>query len=165
MHALAITLLLGAFAPQQAGSAPLADQALEARVQHLGKQLRCTVCQGMSIADSPNQQARALLDKVREMVAAGKSDQEILDYFVARYDEWILLEPRKSGFALVVWLGPALAIIAGFLFIIWFVLSRNAANRPAVPATSAAPALPEAAGAAGSPEDKYLNVVRAELER
>jgi cytochrome c-type biogenesis protein CcmH len=158
MHALLVSALLSAFAPQQAGSAPLTDPALEARVQHLGKQLRCTVCQGMSIADSPNQQARALLDKVRELVATGKTDQEIMDYFVARYDEWILLEPRKSGFALLVWLGPALAIGGGFLFIIWFVLSRNAAPAPAAATAPAAPS-------SGPTGDKYLDAVRAELEK
>lgn len=155
MHAFLVGLLLSAFAPQQAGSEPLADPALEARVQHLGKQLRCTVCQGMSIADSPNQQARALLDKVREMVAAGKSDQEVLDYFVDRYDEWILLEPRKTGFGLVVWLGPVVALGAGFLFVLWFVFSRARPPAAAASAPAAAPAT----------EDEYLKAVRAEVDR
>ena len=71
---LAIATLSGAYALQQAGSPPL-EPALEARVQKLGKQLRCATCQGLSIADSPASMARAQLDKVREMVSAGKSDE------------------------------------------------------------------------------------------
>src|SRR5215475_14915086 len=89
---LAIATLSGAYAPQQAGSPPL-EPALEARVQKLGKELRCAVCQGLSIADSPASMARAQLDKVRELVAQEKSDQEIYDYFIARYGEWVLLKP------------------------------------------------------------------------
>src|SRR5215471_4889472 len=102
----------GAYAPQQAGSSPLAPE-LEARVQKLGKQLRCAVCQGLSIADSPASMARAQLDKVRELVAAGKSDDEIYSYFVERYGEWVLLQPRAAGINWLVWLGPALLIIGG----------------------------------------------------
>src|SRR5262249_28822679 len=102
---LSIATLSGAFAPQQAGSSPL-EPVLEARVQKLGKQLRCATCQGLSIADSPASMARAQLDKVREFVSAGKSDEEIRAYFVARYGEWILLSPQPPGLNLAVWVGP-----------------------------------------------------------
>ncbi len=155
--ALVALLTFGAFVPQQAGSMPLSDPALEARVQALGKQLRCTVCQGMSIADSPAQMARAQLDQVRHMVAEGKTDQQILDYFVERYDQWVLLDPRKEGFPLLVWLGPAVAILGGFAFILFFIRSRNAAPAAAKPASTTPAGAP--------PDDEYLRRVRAEVDR
>lgn len=161
--ALAAGLVTGQFAPQQAGSDPLTDPALEARVQKLGKELRCAVCQGVSIADSPASMARAQLDKVREMVAAGKTDEEITDYFVARYGEWVLLEPPKHDFNLIVWLGP-LALLVGGAFVIARQIKRapEAANATAT-ASAGTPATPSAPAA--DTEDPYLKAVRQELER
>ena len=150
---LSIASLSGAYAPQQAGSGPL-EPALEARVQKLGKQLRCPTCQGLSIADSPASMARAQLDKVRELVSAGKSDEEIRAYFVARYGEWILLSPKPAGFNWLVWLGPALLLILGFAVII------RQIRRTPPPATGNAS--PQAATPA---EDEYLRLVRSELEK
>src|SRR6516165_11509826 len=115
----------GAYAPQQAGSSPL-EPALEARVQKLGKELRCAVCQGLSIADSPASMARAQLDKVRAMVSEGKSDEEIRDYFVARYGEWVLLQPEAHGINWLVWLGPVALLLIGFV-----VIARQLQKKPA----------------------------------
>jgi cytochrome c-type biogenesis protein CcmH len=155
--ALAAGLATGQFAPQQGGSAPL-EPALEARVQKLGQELRCAVCQGLSIADSPSSMARAQLDKVRELVAEGKSDQEIVDYFVARYGEWVLLEPKREGFNWLVWLGPA-ALVLGGLFVILRQVKAGPAPASASPASAAPPTpAPEA-------EDPYLRAVRQELEQ
>jgi cytochrome c-type biogenesis protein CcmH len=151
-------LLLTSFVPQEAGSAPLEDPVLEARVHRLGKQLRCAVCQGMSIADSPAQMARAQLDTVRKLVAEGKTDDQVLDYFVQRYDEWVLLQPRRHGFALFVWLGPAIAVIGGLVFVMFFIRSRN--HRPPPPGPGAGGTSPKPAA-----DDEYLRAVRAELER
>ena len=161
--ALAAGLVTGQYAPQQAGSDPLTDPVLEARVQKLGKELRCAVCQGVSIADSPASMARAQLDKVRELVAAGKSDEEINDYFVARYGEWVLLEPPKHDWNLLVWLGPVALVAAGA-----FVISRQIKKAPAASATPAASAAPPAAtpsATAADTEDPYLKAIRQELER
>lgn len=161
--ALAASLVTGQFAPQQAGSDPLTDPVLEARVQKLGKELRCAVCQGVSIADSPASMARAQLDKVRELVAAGKTDEEISDYFVARYGEWVLLEPPKHDWNLLVWLGPVALILGGA-----FVISRQIKRAPEAsdatkPADTAPPTTPSASAA--DTEDPYLKAVRQELER
>ena len=114
--AILLSTALADFAPQQAGSEPL-EPALEARVQKLGKQLRCAVCQGLSISDSPASMARAQLDKVRAMVSEGKSDEEIRDYFVARYGEWVLLQPEAHGINWLVWLGPVALLLIGFVVI------------------------------------------------
>ncbi|MCP3143342.1 cytochrome c-type biogenesis protein [Pyxidicoccus xibeiensis] len=158
---LALTLLTGQYAPQQGASEPLKPE-LEARVQALGKQLRCAVCQGVSIADSPASMARAQLDTVRSLVAEGKTDREVMDYFVARYGEWALLEPKAEGFNWFVWLAPV-ALVALGGFVIWRQLQQGPA--PVQPAQqTSAPAAPAGTPAADE-EDPYLQAVRRELER
>lgn len=156
---LTLTLLLasGQYAPQQAGSEPLAPE-LEVRVQHLGKVLRCAVCQGLSVADSPSSMARAQLDKIRELVAAGKSDAEVRDYFVARYGEWVLLQPTAEGANLLVWLGPVALLLGGA-----FVIARQVRAAPASPTPPPPPAATPPAPDASV--DPYLAAVRRELDQ
>ena len=141
-------LLAQGYAPLRQGQDPL-DATREARVQQIGKQLRCAVCQGVSIADSPASMARAQLDKVRELVAEGKSDEEIFEYFVSRYGEWALMEPKKSGVTLGLWVAPVILLILGVLLII------GSTKKP------------EAAAPVAPPEqtDDYLAKVRADLEK
>ncbi|CAM3819657.1 cytochrome c-type biogenesis protein CcmH [Corallococcus sp. ZKHCc1 1396] len=159
---LALGLATGQFAPQQAASDPLAP-AREARVQVLAKQLRCAVCQGLSVADSPSSMARAQLDKVRELVSEGKTDEEIVDYFVARYGEWVLLEPRAEGFNWFVWLGPV-ALVLGGLFVI--LRQRQPLPESAAPAEAATASSPSSPPAPSTDDaDPYLQAVRRELER
>jgi len=153
MSGLALALLLATYAPQQAGSTPL-DPAREVRVQALGKQLRCPMCQGLSIADSGSSAARAQMDKVRELVAAGQTDEQIRTYFVSRYGEWALLEPPAQGMNLLVWVLPGLLLLGGLLAIARVVARRGPA-KPEV--RSPEPPAPEA--------DPYLDAVRAELRR
>lgn len=155
--ALAAGLVTGQFAPQQAGSAPL-DPVLEARVQKLGKELRCAVCQGLSITDSPSSMARAQLDMVRELVSEGKSDEQVVSYFVERYGEWVLLEPKREGFNWFVWLGPVALLVGGL-----FVILRQIKQEPA-PAPPPAPASTEKT-ATTEAEDPYLQAVRRELDQ
>lgn len=162
---LGLLFAAGAFAQEAQGDAtvevsepglvPLSPK-LELRAQRIGKKLRCPVCQGMSIADSPSSMARAQLDKVRDLVVQGKSDQEILDYFVARYGQWILLEPSHQGFAGLVWLLPVLVLLGGAALIVRVV------RTPASPASTPDPAV---ATDAAEADDPYLKAVRAELER
>jgi cytochrome c-type biogenesis protein CcmH len=156
---LVLGLSLGQYAPQQAGSQPLAPP-LEERVQRVGKELRCAVCQGLSITDSPSSMARAQLDKVRELVAQGKSDQEVRDYFVARYGEWVLLQPKAEGFNLFVWLGPVVLLIAGALVIL-----RQVRRGPEPVKADAAAAAPSSPPVPAEAEDPYLQAVRRDLER
>ena len=155
MTAWVLGLVLASYAPQQAGSA-LLDPPREARVQALGKQLRCPMCQGLSIADSSSSAARAQMDKVRELVAAGKTDQQIRDYFTSRYGEWALLDPPASGMNLLVWLLPLLLLVGGGAAI------ARTMRRP-VPAEPA-PA-PPAEETRPPADDPYLEAVRAELRR
>jgi cytochrome c-type biogenesis protein CcmH len=148
---LVLSLLLSqGYAPPRQGQDPL-DQVREARVQLVGKQLRCAVCQGVSIADSPASMARAQLDKVRELVVEGKTDEEIYAYFVERYGEWALMEPKKSGVTLGLWLAPLLLLVVGVLLIL------SSTKKPVAPAPVA-----ETTPAEG---DDYLAKVRADLEK
>ena len=157
--AILLSTALADFAPQQAGSEPL-EPALEARVQKLGKTLRCAVCQGLSISDSPASMARAQLDKVRALVSEGKSDEEIRDYFVARYGEWVLLQPEAHGINWLVWLGPVALLLIGFV-----VIARQLQKKPsAAPQAKTEQEAKRPAPAEGD-EDEYLARVRAELER
>lgn len=149
MIALVLSLVLAqGYAPLRQGQDPL-DAEREARVQKVGKQLRCAVCQGVSIADSPASMARAQLDKVRELVAEGKSDEEIFEYFVSRYGEWALMEPKKSGVTLGLWVAPVILLILGVLLII------GSTKKPDAPAPVQAP----------EQTDDYLAKVRADLEK
>ena len=89
------------------------DPTLEARATRLASELRCPVCQGLSIQDSPSPLALQMKDLIRTQVGQGQSDAEIRGYFVSKYGEWVLLEPRASGFNLVVYVLPAVALLAG----------------------------------------------------
>lgn len=152
-----LTLGQDGYAPQRPVG-ELLDTQREARVQRLGKQLRCAVCQGVSIADSPASMARAQLDKVRELVVEGKTDDEIYDYFVERYGEWALMEPKKSGVTLGLWVFPLLLLGIG-LFVIWN------QSRKAPQGAASAPAPDAPATEAPTADDDYLAKVRADLEK
>ncbi len=171
---LLVTLAQSGYAPTRMGLAPL-EQQQEERVQRLGKQLRCPVCQGVSIADSPSSMARAQLDKVRELVKEGKSDQEIYDFFVSRYGEWILMEPTKAGLNAVLWVGPVLLLLFGISVVV--LLSRRqrgavdvtfgttaAEPNPSAPPPAHADAKPAPAPAMAD-DDPFLAQVRADLEK
>lgn len=110
-----------------------------ARVQRLTKQLRCPVCEGLSVADSPSSTARAMAADVRDRVDRGESDQAIRRAYVSQYGKWILLEPSAGGIGMLVWLLPvALTVLAGG-GVAWTVRRRRA--RSAVPVTPATRAL------------------------
>ena len=91
----------------------MADSALEARTRAVAARLRCPVCQGLSLADSPSELSQEMKNVVREQLAAGASPQAVEAYFVAKYGEWILMEPAASGFNLLVYLLPVLMLLAG----------------------------------------------------
>ncbi|MCX5735635.1 MAG: cytochrome c-type biogenesis protein CcmH [candidate division NC10 bacterium] len=86
---------------------------LEDRVREIASEIRCVVCQNLSVADSPSDLAKEMRSLVRELVQQGKSPKEIQDYFVSRYGEFVLLSPPKRGFNLLVWVLPFLAIGVG----------------------------------------------------
>jgi cytochrome c-type biogenesis protein CcmH len=85
----------------------------ESRARRVGSQLRCPICRGVSIADSPSELAQQMMGVVRQQIAQGKGDDDILQYFEERYGQWILLKPKAQGINLVVWLLPPLVILGG----------------------------------------------------
>lgn len=93
----------------------LNDPALEARARSLSAKLRCMVCQNQSIDDSDAPLARDLRILVRERLKAGDSDSQIREFLVARYGQFVLLEPEKSARNALLWLAPLLVLFAGGL--------------------------------------------------
>ena len=91
----------------------MGDPAKEARARDLSRELRCMVCQNQSIDDSEAPLARDLRLLVRERIAAGDSDNQVIDFLVARYGEFVLLKPRVNQHTLVLWLLPPLALAGG----------------------------------------------------
>ncbi len=91
----------------------MADPAKEARARDLSRELRCMVCQNQSIDDSEAPLARDLRLLVRERIAAGDSDAQVLDFLVARYGEFVLLKPRLEPHTFLLWLLPPLALAGG----------------------------------------------------
>ena len=94
---------------------------LEARTSEVAAGLRCPVCQGVSVEDSPTELARQMRATVRDQLAAGRSPDEVRQYFVDRYGEWILLEPRATGFNVLVYVLPWLLMAAGIGLIVLMV--------------------------------------------
>ncbi|HKF10971.1 MAG TPA: cytochrome c-type biogenesis protein [Xanthobacteraceae bacterium] len=91
----------------------ISDPALESRARALSKELRCMVCQNQSIDDSDAPLAHDLRVLVRERLQAGESDQQVIDFLVARYGEFVLLRPRFSWHTALLWFGPATILIIG----------------------------------------------------
>ena len=103
----------------------MADPAKEARARDLSRELRCMVCQNQSIDDSDAPLARDLRLLVRERIAGGDSDKQVIDFLVARYGEFVLLKPRFSPHTLLLWLLPPLALAGGGLAL-WYYSRRRA---------------------------------------
>ncbi|WP_156453375.1 cytochrome c-type biogenesis protein [Polycladidibacter hongkongensis] len=91
----------------------LADPALEARARELSKEIRCVVCQNQSIDDSNAGLAKDLRLLVRERLQAGDSDEEVIDFLVDRYGQFVLLKPRFSSQTLLLWIGGPLVLLIG----------------------------------------------------
>jgi cytochrome c-type biogenesis protein CcmH len=112
------------------------DSALEVRVKSVSATLRCPVCQGLSLQDSPSELAQQMRGVVREQMAQGKSDDEVRGYFVAKYGDWILLKPKAQGFSTLVYLLPALFVVVGGS-VVWLAAKKwSAAPTVAVDAAS-----------------------------
>jgi cytochrome c-type biogenesis protein CcmH len=93
----------------------MSDPAKESRARDLSRELRCMVCQNQSIDDSEAPLARDLRLLVRERIAAGDSDGQVIDFLVARYGEFVLLKPRLKSHTLLLWLLPPFALVGGGL--------------------------------------------------
>jgi cytochrome c-type biogenesis protein CcmH len=115
----------------QAAPPPGVDTLLDARAKNVASRLRCPVCQGESIQDSPAELAAQMKTLVREQLANGKSETEVLGYFTQKYGQWILLEPQAQGLNLIVYWVPVLFLVFGGAGL-WFVVKRWTRPRIAV---------------------------------
>jgi cytochrome c-type biogenesis protein CcmH len=118
---VALVLVLGFSICVHAGEAvsAAADPALEARVQALSEELRCLVCQNQNLADSHADLAIDLKNQVREMLQAGRSEKDVIDYMVGRYGDFVLYRPPVKTTTWLLWGGPFILLAAalGFLFV------------------------------------------------
>ena len=110
-------------------------EAARLHAEILSSSLRCPVCQGMSVADSPSDGARAMKARIVELVELGYSDAQIRAYFVDRYGTWVLLEPPAVGRHQLIYIAPAVLVALGLLVGLRFALRRGAAPRPPPPPT------------------------------
>ena len=97
----------------------LENKQSEDRYKKLSNELRCPTCQGLSVKDSDAGFSNSIKGKIRELIKKGKSDKEIMAYFVERYGEWILRTPSVSGFNMVLWVLPGLTIITALLWMLY----------------------------------------------
>ncbi len=121
---LAAALLFALPLPLQAEGEPATSLPVrleteeDTRVREVAKDLRCAVCQNESVADSNSQLARNMRDLIRDQVRDGKSADEIRAYFVSRYGDYILMEPRKQGWNWVLWMLPFVLLVAGLVALV-----------------------------------------------
>jgi cytochrome c-type biogenesis protein CcmH len=115
----------------------LTDPALEARARDISAGLRCLVCQNQSIDDSDAPLARDLRLLVRERLKAGDSDREVVDFIVARYGEFVLLNPRLSRETLLLWFATPAVLAVALIFIVLAYRRRRAAAAAGVAPLSA----------------------------
>jgi cytochrome c-type biogenesis protein CcmH len=133
-------------APQ---STPLQGSQLDTRTIEIAGQLRCPVCQGLSVGDSPSAMAMNMKEQVRELLARGYTREQILAYFEQSYGEFVLLKPKFRGVDSLVWLLPLIALAIGGALV---VMKMRKLERPVA-------ATPSDAG------DEYVNRVRQLVEK
>jgi len=109
----------------------------ENTVREIAAELRCVVCQSLSVADSPSETAHQMREIVRERLAAGDTPEQVKAYFVEKYGLWILLSPPRQGFNLLVWVLPFAALGAGIVLV--GVLVRRWSRRPRAAAPGPSP--------------------------
>ncbi len=119
-------VLIGVFSIIIIVGAIMGDASPEDRARAIGSRIMCPVCQGSAISNSPSETATTMMDKVEELVVAGWSDDQVLDYFRDRYGENIILDPVFGGKTLLVWLLPGAAFGVG----VWMIMRRRRTMQP-----------------------------------
>jgi cytochrome c-type biogenesis protein CcmH len=121
--------------PLHAATAPDLDDQTRA----VATELRCVVCQNLSIADSPSEMAQQMRAIVREQLQAGKSPDEIKAFFVSKYGEWVLLKPKTTGFSALLWILPYAVLVLGVSAALWFVRRWMIKKKTAAPTATPQP--------------------------
>jgi cytochrome c-type biogenesis protein CcmH len=127
LSALLMTLLAfaGLTHAQAIEPMPFANHAQELRFQHLTQQLRCPMCQNETLADSNAPIARDLRNQIFQMMQHGSSDDEIKQYLVARYSEFVLYDPPLKSGTWLLWFGPLLILMVGAVAVALVIRKRN----------------------------------------
>ena len=99
-----------------------ADAAIEARLTHLSRELRCVVCQNEALSDSPAELAGDMRQEIRELMKAGKTDEEVLSFLTSRYGDFVLFRPPFKPLTYLLWIGPFVFLCFGVL--VWFLALR-----------------------------------------
>ena len=158
----ALTVLLSVFA-----RVALAD-AVDDETRRIGKQLQCPICAGASVADSPSDLAGQMRGVIRAKVQAGESEPQIVQYFVERYGDGVLIEPPRRGISLLVWVAPFVVLVAGGV-LLWRLLKswlRPSKPSTTVPLGQPAPAYQNGtAHASGDAAGSTVDRARLELDR
>jgi cytochrome c-type biogenesis protein CcmH len=131
MRITAAVIVLAALVAAAAAAVPVREDT----VHDVAAQLRCVVCQSLSVADSPSETAHQMKAIIRERLAAGETPEQVKAYFVDRYGTWILLSPPRQGFNLLVWVVPFAGLAAGLVLVL--IVVRRWSRRPAPTAASA----------------------------
>ncbi len=121
---LAFSLLLATPLAAQNAAPATQDPVLERRVMALAEELRCLVCQNQTLADSHASLAVDLKNRVREQLKAGKTEQEVLDFMVARYGDFVLYRPPLRARTVLLWAGPFILLLGAFAAMVLF-LRKN----------------------------------------
>ncbi|MEA2488503.1 MAG: cytochrome c-type biosis protein CcmH [Acidobacteriota bacterium] len=126
---------------------PLTGKELTQRSHEVGGLIRCPVCQGLSVSDSPSEMAINMKAQVHELLARGYTEEQILKYFELSYGQFVLLKPKFEGVSSLVWLLPLAALLFGGIVVV--MKMKQLAKAPVTPTAAAAP-----------PDDAYLARVR-----
>jgi len=128
---------------------PVSGAMLDQKTNETAAMLRCPVCQGMSIADSPSEMAVNMKHQVRELIARGYTQEQILRYFERSYGQFVLLKPKFQGVNTLVWVLPVIALIVGIVAI-FSMMGKRSSGQP----------VDGAPQAEATDEDPYLAEVR-----
>lgn len=130
LRGLLLVALLAPSAWLHAMEAP-EDEAVDRRLKALAEELRCLVCQNQSLADSDADLAVSLRREIREMMANGASDREVIDFLVQRYGDFVLYRPPLKESTWLLWFGPALLLVTGLAVAGAVIARRRKAQAPA----------------------------------
>ena len=122
---IALLCLMPLFAYAGEAKDLAADPVIEKRMIALAENLRCLVCQNESLASSHAELAEDLRREVREQISKGKSDQEIVEYLVARYGDFVLYKPPMKSYTVLLWFGPFALLFAGIGLLLFQVRKRR----------------------------------------
>ena len=157
--AIAIVMILAAIWSYVLLVAPI-PESLDQRVHDVASQLKCPVCQGESVADSPSTISQQMRGVIRQQLQQGQSEQQIIQYFVSRYGSNILWSPPKQGFTILAWIIPIAILLCGALLLVLVMrgwLARARAIKP--------PQVSEDAILDAQPDSDELQQFQAQLEQ